>query len=209
MRTHVKICGITNEADLDCAIAAGVDAVGFIMVASSPRNIDAETAAALVERVPAFVTTVGLFADDDPSQVARIVERVGFDLLQFQGDEPEAVCRQFGRRYIKGIRVGADTDLPAMAQRYASATGLLLDALVAGAYGGTGHTFDWDLVPELDRPVILAGGLNPGNVAQAIAKVKPWSVDVCSGVEAEKGIKDSEKIKAFMAAVRAADGDTR
>lgn len=204
-RTRVKICGITRAEDLDAAVAAGADAVGFVFYPASPRHVPIATAAALAARVPAFVTRVGLFVNADPHVVESAVAAVGLDLLQFHGDEDGEACARSGRPWIKAARVKPGLDLLEFAGRYAGARALLLDAFVDG-YGGGGQVFDWSLVPPaLPLPVILSGGLTPGNVAAAIRAVRPWAVDVSSGVEAAKGIKDAAKIAEFMSGVRDAD----
>lgn len=207
MRTRVKICGITNRADLDAAVAAGADAVGLNMYAESPRHVDAAGARELAASTPPFVTIVGLFANHDANTVKALCEQVDFDLLQFHGDETDAFCASFGRRFIKALRVAPGADIAAAAASYPRSAGLLLDAYVDGLYGGSGTSFDWDAVPALHRPVILAGGLDAGNVADAIRRLRPYGVDVSTGVEASPGKKDTGKIESFIAAVRAADGD--
>lgn len=204
-RTRVKICGITRAEDLDAAVAAGADAVGFVFYPPSPRHVGIEVAAKLAARVSPFVTRVGLFVNADPHEVDAAVATVGLDLLQFHGDEDGAACARSGRPWIKAARVRPGLDLLEFAGRYAGARALLLDAFVEG-YGGGGQTFDWSLIPRpLPLPVILSGGLTPGNVAAAIRAVRPWAVDVSSGVEAARGIKDAGKIAEFMAGVRDAD----
>lgn len=202
MRTRVKICGITRLEDARDAISAGADALGFVFYPPSPRNISPVQAAAIVRELPAFICTVGLFVDADPAFVETVLRAVPLDLLQFHGDELEAACNRYGRPYIKAIRMRDDIDLAQMAQNYHSSRGLLLDTYVAGQAGGTGQTFDWNRIPRsLSKPVILAGGLNPQNVSQAITQVKPWAVDVSGGVEQAKGIKDPQLITAFMQGV--------
>ena len=207
-RTRIKICGITREADLDAAVAAGADALGFVFYAPSPRHVTTQRAAALVARVPAFVKTVGLFVNAEPDAVTAVLDQVPLDLLQFHGDENPGYCASFRRPWIKAARVKPGFDLLEYAQVFAGATGfsgLLLDAHVEG-YGGGGKAFDWSLIPpSLPQPVILSGGLHPGNVAEAVRRVKPWAVDVSSGVEAGRGIKDMQKIVDFIAGVRNAD----
>jgi phosphoribosylanthranilate isomerase len=204
-RTRVKICGITREADLHAATAAGADALGFVFYPPSPRFLAAERAAELVRRVPPFVSSVGLFVDPDPGFVRATLASVPLDLLQFQGDESPAFCEQFGRPYLKVARMRPGLDLVEFARTFASARGLLLDAYVE-AYGGAGQTFDWSLVPrDLPLPVLLAGGLTADNVGSAVRMLRPWAVDVSSGVEVAKGIKDAAKIAAFIAAVKNAD----
>ena len=206
-RTRIKICGLTREADVDAAVAAGADALGFVFYAPSPRNVVTGTAARLIARIPAFVTTVGLFVNADPDAVRAVLTQVPLDLLQFHGDEDANYCRQFGRPWIKAARMRPGFDLLEYAARFEGASGLLLDAFVDG-YGGGGKTFDWSLIPaNLPLPVILSGGLYAGNVEAAVKAVRPWAVDVSSGVEQDgaKGIKDAVKIVDFIAGVRNAD----
>lgn len=204
-RTRVKICGITREQDLDAATAAGADALGFVFYPPSPRFLAVKRAAELVRRMPPFVSSVGLFVNPDPDFVRATLAAVPLDLLQFQGDESPEFCAQFGRPYLKVARMRPGLDLLEFARTFASARGLLLDAYVE-AYGGAGQTFDWSLVPrDLPMPILLAGGLTADNVGSAIRKLRPWAVDVSSGVEIAKGIKDAAKIAAFIAAVKNAD----
>jgi phosphoribosylanthranilate isomerase len=203
--TRVKICGITRLQDLDAAVASGVDALGFVFYPPSPRFLEVGRAGELVRRVPPFVTTVGLFVDPEPERVREVLDSVPLDLLQFQGDESPAFCEQFGRPYVKVARMKPGLDLLEFARAYPSARGLLLDAYVEG-YGGAGQVFDWSLVPgELPLPIVLAGGLTADNVGSAIRQLRPWAVDVSSGVEIAKGVKDAAKIAAFIAAVKNAD----
>ncbi|MBI5109954.1 MAG: phosphoribosylanthranilate isomerase [Rhodocyclales bacterium] len=207
-RTRIKICGITREEDLDAAVAAGADALGFVFFGPSPRYVTPERAAQLVARVPAFVKTVGLFVNEPAAVIAAVLDQVPLDLLQFHGDENAACCAAFHHPWIKAARVKPGIDLLEYAGAFVSApgiAGLLLDAHVEG-YGGGGQSFDWSLIPpSLPLPVILSGGLHPGNVREAIRRVKPWAVDVSSGVESGKGIKDMRKISEFIAGVRDAD----
>ena len=207
MKPRIKICGLTRVEDVRAAVAAGADAVGLVFYPKSPRRVDLAQATALARAVPPFVTIVGLFVNEDPAQVRRTLATVPIHLLQFHGDEDEAYCRQFDRPYVKAARVAPGMDLLQYASAFPSAQAILLDAFVAG-FGGGGKTFDWSLVPEgLATPTILSGGLDADNVADAIARVRPAAVDVSSGVEASgaaKGIKDAAKMRAFVAAVRAA-----
>lgn len=203
MRTRVKICGLTREEDVHAAVTAGADALGLVFYESSPRNVAVQQAAALVRHIPAFVTVVGLFVNAKQGFIDDIVQQTRLDLLQFHGDEPVAFCEQFDRPYIKALRVREDTDIAAFAGQYATARGLLLDTYQAGKPGGTGEVFNWDLIPEdVPLPIILAGGLTPANVAAAIRQVRPYAVDVSGGVERDKGIKDKDKIYAFMQEVQ-------
>jgi phosphoribosylanthranilate isomerase len=206
-RTRIKICGITRAVDLDAAVHAGADAIGFVFYPPSPRAVSLAMAAELARRVPPFVTRVGLFVDPDTVVLAETLAAVPLDLIQFQGDEPPGFCQQFGRPYLKVARMRPELDLLEFAGSYASASaqGLLLDAYVEG-YGGGGQKFDWSCVPRaLPLPIVVAGGLTAENVGVAIRQLRPWAVDVSSGVELAKGIKDAEKIAAFIAAVRKAD----
>jgi len=207
-RTRIKICGITREADLTAAVTAGADALGFVFYAPSPRYVTPQRAAQLMAQVPAFVTKVGLFVNESPATVRAVLAEVPLDLLQFHGDEDAAYCCRFGKPWIKAARVKPGFDLLEYASAFVEApgvSGLLLDAHVDG-YGGGGQTFDWGLIPQsLPLPVILSGGLHPGNVAEAVRAVRPWAVDVSSGVESARGIKDARKITEFIAGVRNAD----
>jgi phosphoribosylanthranilate isomerase len=204
-RTRIKICGITRKEDLDAAVNAGADAIGFVFYPPSPRFLTTSQAAMLARRVPPFVTRVGLFVNAEPAAVQEFLRKVPIDLLQFHGDEDAHYCEQFDRPYIKAARMKPGLDLLEFARAYPGAQGLLLDAWVE-AYGGVGQSFDWSLIPEsLPLPMVLSGGLHAGNVVDAVVKTRPWAVDVSSGVELSKGIKDAEKIAAFIAAVRMAD----
>ncbi len=205
MRTRVKICGITRVDDAQFAVEQGVDAIGLVFYARSPRCIGVEQAIAICRRLPAFVSSVALFKDADTHTVAQLIKATGIDLLQFHGSESADFCEQFERPYIKALGMAGENrdDVVAMAQPYTQARGFLLDSHAPGAAGGTGHTFDWNTVPDnLPGPLILAGGLKVDNVAQAINRVKPYAVDVSSGVEKQPGIKDVDKIRAFMRQVR-------
>lgn len=206
-RTRIKICGITREIDLDAALAAGVDAVGLVFYPPSPRALSLDVASHLARHVPPFVTRVGLFVNAEPAEIRKVLDAVPIDLLQFHGDEDAAYCEQFGLPYLKAARVRPDLDLLEFARAYPSAQGLLLDAWVE-AFGGVGQSFDWSLIPKsLPLPMVLSGGLHAGNITEAVAKIRPWAVDISSGVESAKGIKDAQKIAAFVAAVRTADAN--
>ncbi|OLU32274.1 phosphoribosylanthranilate isomerase [Pseudomonas sp. PA27(2017)] len=199
-----KICGITRLEDGLAAVVAGADAIGLVFYARSPRAVSVEQARAIVAGLPPFVTTVGLFVNMPQRDIEAVLAAVPLDLLQFHGDESAADCEALGRPYIKALRVRAQDDVAALVDAYPSARAVLLDTFVDGVPGGTGQAFDWALVPaKLSKPVILAGGLTPGNVAAAIAQVRPYAVDVSGGVEASKGIKDAAKVKDFVRAVRA------
>ncbi len=203
MRTRIKICGITRVEDARAAVELGADAIGLVFYAPSPRAIGVAQAQAIIAAIPPFVNVVGLFVDPTGDEVRAVLAACALDLLQFHGDEAPAFCSGFGRPYIKAARVRADADLVQYLAPYAAARGWLLDAYHDRLYGGTGAAFDWKLIPRnLARPVILSGGLTPENVAAAVRQVRPWAVDVSSGVEAAKGIKDAAKIAAFVAGVR-------
>jgi phosphoribosylanthranilate isomerase len=207
MRTRVKICGLTREQDVAAAVAAGADALGFVFHAPSPRAVDIERAAVLAAQVPAFVSVIGLFVDAPRALIEDAVRRVPLAAIQFHGHESPADCTGFGRPWIKAIAMRAGIDITATAAAYHGAASLLLDTYDPALAGGTGRRFDWDLVPEALAPhIILAGGLDAGNVAAAIARVRPYAVDVSGGVEQAKGIKDHRKINDFMQGVRDGDG---
>jgi phosphoribosylanthranilate isomerase len=205
MRTRIKICGLTREADVDAAVAAGADAIGFVFYPPSPRYVPFERAAELARRIPPFVEVVGLFVNEAPETVHAACAQVPISLLQFHGDEDAAYCRQFSRPWLKAARVRPGLDLVEFARSFPDARGLLLDAFVEG-FGGGGHVFDWTLIPpDLPGALVLSGGLTADNVGDAVRRVRPLAVDVSSGVEMSKGIKDHDKIAAFVAAVQAAD----
>ena len=203
MRTRIKICGITRPEDARAAAELGADAIGLVCYAPSPRNVGVEQARAIIAAVPPFVTVVGLFVDPSQDQVESVLRRCPLGLLQFHGDEAPDFCRGFGLPYIKAARVRADADLVQYLSPYRDAQGWLLDAYHDRLYGGTGESFDWKLIPRhLARPLILSGGLTPDNVGAAVRQLRPWAVDVSSGVEAAKGVKDAAKIAAFIAGVK-------
>ena len=207
MRTRIKICGLTRAADVDSAVDAGADAIGLVMYAPSPRFVGVEQAAALAARLPPFVTPVALFVNATAAEVAAAVAAMPTLLLQFHGDEMPADCRHGGRPYLRAARLAPGFDLLDFVARYADAQALLLDAHVDG-YGGGGKVFDWSLIPPgLALPTVLSGGLNTANVAEAMRRVRPWAVDVSSGVESAKGIKDAGAMRSFCAAVRQADAE--
>ncbi|MDD5179724.1 MAG: phosphoribosylanthranilate isomerase [Gallionellaceae bacterium] len=204
--TRTKICGITRVQDVLAAAANGADALGLVFYDKSPRHVTLQLAAQLAAAIPPFVTLVGLFVNPSADEVREVLRQVPLDVLQFHGEEEPEFCAQFGRPYLKAIRVKAGVDLVQCAARYQGAQGLLLDAFIAGTHGGTGASFDWALIPHaLPLPMILSGGLHAGNVAQAIKQVRPYAVDVSSGVEAAKGIKDAAKIAAFIKEVKDID----
>ena len=199
-----KICGITRVEDALAAAEAGADAIGLVFYARSPRAVSVQQARAIVAALPPFVTTVGLFVNASRCELNEILEAVPLDLLQFHGDETAVDCAGYHRPYIKALRVRPGEDIRARCADYPQAAGILLDTFVPGVPGGTGEAFDWSLVPENPGcPIILAGGLTPDNVAAAVRQVRPWAVDVSGGVEARKGVKDAEKVRAFVGAVRA------
>lgn len=202
MRTRVKICGITRIDDGLIAAQAGADAIGLVF-AASPRQVRPEQARSIAAAMPPFVTVVGLFVDADAEAVRAVLGSVRLDLLQFHGSEVPDFCRQFSKPYIKAVSMREGVNVSATAAAYADAAGLLLDTHSDQVAGGSGRAFDWTRVPAgLSKPVILAGGLNPDNVAEAIRRVRPYAVDVSSGVEQTKGIKDPARVRAFIEAVR-------
>jgi len=202
MKTRSKICGITRSEDALSAASAGADAIGLVFYPKSPRAVTIEQACAICAVLPPFVSVVGLFVDADHFEVEDVINAVPLDLLQFHGEETPAQCEAFKKPYIKAIRMRDDVDLVEAACQYSSARGLLVDTYNPDEAGGTGEVFDWDRVPDgLDTPIILAGGLEPGNVAEAVKRVRPYAVDVSSGVEQSKGIKDAGRIRAFINAV--------
>lgn len=199
MSTRVKICGLTRSQDVEAAVAAGADALGFVFYEPSPRAVTIAEAERLVRSVPAFVSVVGLFVNPSEAQVREVLEALPLDLLQFHGDEAPEFCAQFKRRWIKAIRVRNREQVASAFRHYREASGLLVDAWDPERYGGTGKSFNWELIPsERPLPLILAGGLSSDNVFRAVEQVKPWAVDVSGGVECSKGIKDSEKIYDFI-----------
>jgi len=214
MRTRIKICGLTRENDIEAAVAAGADAIGFVFYAKSKRCLAPARAAELRRLVPAFVDVVALFVNPSETEVRTVLDQVGPDLLQFHGDEPPEACARYGRRYLRAFRVGApglDTaaGLAEHCRAYGDASGWLFDSYSSG-YGGSGLAFDHDLLAGLladaaARPVILSGGLNAQNVGASVRRIRPWAVDVSSGVEDSPGIKNSAKILDFVSAVQNAD----
>ena len=203
-RTRVKICGITRVADALDAIALGADALGFVFYAPSPRAVSAQTVQNIVAQLPPFVSTVGLFVDATPQEVQSVLAQVPLSLLQFHGDETNEYCQQFGVPWIKALRMEPDSDILAKIAEYPQAQGILLDAWHPHLKGGTGQTFDWRHWPQCNKALILAGGLTPENVTEAIHFTKPYAVDVSGGVEASKGIKEFTLLQVFMAGVNAA-----
>ncbi|MEJ2575737.1 MAG: phosphoribosylanthranilate isomerase [Gammaproteobacteria bacterium] len=203
MRTRVKICGITRRRDALDAVRLGADAIGLVFYPASPRYVSPAQAAEITRQLPPFVGVVGLFVDAEPEAIAEAVAAARLSLIQFHGGESDADCGAHGLPWIKAVRMKADVDLREQAASHAGASALLLDAYREGVPGGTGDTFDWDRVPvDMANRIILAGGLTPANVAEAIRRVRPYAVDVSGGVEVEPGLKDADKITAFMRGVR-------
>ncbi len=208
-RTRIKICGLTLEADVDAAVAAGADAIGFVLYAKSPRHVSLSRAAELARRLPPFVMPVGLFVNATETEILCATAALPGMLLQFHGDESPQDCARAGRPFLRAARMAPGFDLLDFTSRFAQAQAILLDADV-DTYGGSGKVFDWSLVPSaVPLPVVLSGGLNAGNVIQGIHALRPWAVDVSSGVERagspKKGIKDADAIRRFCDAVREAD----
>ena len=201
--TRVKICGITRLQDALQACNAGADAIGLVFYEKSPRNIESSKAAQISRALPAFVTSVALFMNENENTIRQILDEVPIDCLQFHGDEDAEFCRQFNRPYIKAIAMDGETELRQKVSEYHDARGVLLDSHASGQAGGTGKTFDWNVIPQdLDVPLILAGGLSVENVAEAVRIVRPYAVDVSSGVEREKGLKDAGLVTAFIHEVK-------
>lgn len=204
-RTRIKICGLTRDADVHSAVQAGADAVGFVFYERSPRYVEIARAARLARGLPPFVTPVGLFVNAEPAQIEQAIAAIPGLLLQFHGDESPAACRRSGRPYLRAARMAPGIDLLDFARRFDDAAALLLDAFVEG-YGGGGKVFEWSRVPRaIALPTVLSGGLDAGNVGAGIMQLRPWAVDVSSGVEAAPGIKDAAAVQSFCDAVRAAD----
>jgi phosphoribosylanthranilate isomerase len=205
MTTRIKICGLTREADVDAAVEAGADAIGLMLYPRSARALSPARAGALARRLPPFVQPVLVFVNATPDELAAGLDAVPGALLQFHGDEPPAECDAPGRPYLRAVRMEPGVDLLDFAARFPRASGLLLDAPVEG-YGGGGKAFDWSLIPGgVPAPVVLSGGLNPASVTDGIARVRPWAVDVSSGVESAKGVKDAGLMRRFCEAVRETD----
>jgi phosphoribosylanthranilate isomerase len=198
MQTRVKICGITRRQDAEFAVEMGVDALGLVFYPPSPRAVSIAQAKEIVDGLPPFVSIVALFVDAEPDKVRACIEALPTAILQFHGDETALYCEQFGKPYLKAVRMQEDTDLVDIANKFKSASAILVDSYQAGIPGGTGHVFKWSLLKAINKPLILAGGLSVDNVASAITQVQPYAVDVSGGVEQAKGIKDKQKITAFM-----------
>jgi phosphoribosylanthranilate isomerase len=206
MRTRVKICGFTRVEEAVYAANNGVDAIGLVFYSPSPRNVTIEQAIKITNALPAFTTVVALFVDESETQIRAVLQHVPIDCLQFHGDEPATACRLYGKRYIKAIRMQQTTHITQLTEHYHDAAGLLLDAYHPDAKGGTGHCFDWELIPQqCALPIILAGGLDETNAKQAIQTVRPYALDVSSGVESSKGIKNASKVAAFIQQVNEGD----
>ena len=204
-RTRIKICGVSREADIEAAVESGADAVGFVFHPASPRHLSPERAGVLARTLPPWVTPVGLFVNAAPGDVAAVLARVPALVLQFHGDETPAQCNAFGRPYLRAARMAPGFDLLDFSRRFSEAQGLLLDAHVEG-FGGGGKAFDWSLVPAgVPHPLVLSGGLRAENVVAGIQQLRPWAVDVSSGVESSRGVKDAAAIRRFCDAVREAD----
>lgn len=204
-RTRIKICGLTREADVDAAVAAGADAIGFVLYDKSPRHVTVSRAAELARRLPPFVMPVGLFVNATDTEIGAATAAIPQMLLQFHGDESPEACARAGRPFLRAARMAPGFDLLNFALQFAQAQAILLDADV-DSYGGSGKVFDWSLVPSaVPLPVVLSGGLHAGNVIQGIHTLRPWAVDVSSGVEHSKGIKDADALRRFCDAVREAD----
>ncbi len=210
LKTRVKFCGVTRVEDALHAASIGVDAIGLVFYAESPRVVSIEQAKAIVDSLPPFVTRVGLFVNAERVEVEQISKEVGLDVLQFHGDESPEDCEHYDRPFIKAVRMQEGIDLKKISQQFNNAQALLLDAYDKAKYGGTGKAFDWDIIPkDLSMPIILAGGLSPDNVAEAIKNVRPFAVDVSGGIEQIKGIKDNKKMNAFMNGVSNGFRDTQ
>jgi phosphoribosylanthranilate isomerase len=208
-RTRIKICGLSRDSDVDAAVDAGADAVGFVFHPGSPRHVTIDIAERLARRLPPFVTPVGLFVNAAPAEVRAVIAAIGNVMLQFHGDESPDACAAFGRPFLKVARMAPGLDLLDFARCYGEAQGLLLDAHVEG-FGGAGKVFDWSLVParfstDIGPRLVLSGGLHAANVAAGISQLRPWAVDVSSGVESSRGVKDAAEIRRFCDAVREAD----
>ncbi|QFS18755.1 phosphoribosylanthranilate isomerase [Acinetobacter indicus] len=207
MRTRTKICGITRIQDINSAVHAGADAIGLVFYPPSPRHVNIEQAQCLLRNIPAYVQVVGLFVNATAEEITAVLKQVPLDILQFHGDESpkqcQSIAQQVGRRWYKAIQVKPGLDVVAEIQKYqqAGASAVLLDAWHPELKGGTGHSFDWSSFPQLDIPLILAGGLNPDNIEDAIHTTAAFAVDVSGGVESAKGIKDQQLIERFMQGV--------
>jgi len=205
LRTRVKICGITSLEIAIQAVSAGTDALGFMFFPSSRRYIEPALAGEILAQLPPYVETVGVFVDASVSEVEAALALAPVSLLQFHGSETPEYCRSFGRRYVKVLKGGSAADVLADAEAHADAEAVMLDSVSNGQFGGTGEVFDWQTIPDTGRPLILAGGLTPENVAAAIMQVRPYAVDVSGGVEIKRGVKDAALMRNFVIAVQKAD----
>lgn len=204
--TRIKICGVTRAQDAQASAACGADAIGLVFYPRSSRAVTVDRAADIVAAVPPFVSVVALFVDEPIASIERILSNLPIDVIQFHGEESPEFCQQFGRPWIKALRVKPDLDVGEQCQRFSKARAVLLDSWQAGVVGGTGKTFDWRLAQKsLPLPIVLAGGLNDNNVGDGMRALRPAAVDVSGGVESAPGLKDVDRIKQFIAAVRAAD----
>lgn len=202
-RVRIKFCGITREEDAQAAVALGVDALGFVFTRKSRRFVEPAVATQIRRKLPPFVASVALFMDDEAAWVEQVISIMRPTFLQFHGDESVAFCESFGLPYLKAVAMASVKDVASYAAGFAGAAGFLLDAHAAGEQGGSGARFDWSRMPNLDKPLILAGGLDAGNVGVAISMTRPYAVDVSSGIEAAPGVKDARRMQEFVAAVRA------
>ncbi len=203
MRVRTKICGITRVDDALAAADAGVDAIGLVFYANSPRAVSVAQAEKILAALPPFVSTVGLFVNAPRAEINAILAELPLDVLQFHGDETPAECEGFSRPYFRALRMQPGVDIAQAAAQYTNAQGILLDAWVPGVHGGTGERFDWQQIPAgLAKPLILAGGLNADNAALAMQQVHPWALDVSGGVESSRGVKDADKMREFLYAVQ-------
>lgn len=206
MRTRVKICGFTQVEDALVAAKLGVDAIGLVFYPPSSRSVSIDQAIKIVAALPAFVSVVALFVDEEKLKIEEVLKNIPIDIIQFHGDEQAIDCRIYNKPYIKAIRMKPSLDITEIVTRYYDASALLLDAFHQGAKGGTGHKFDWGLIPEsCTLPLVLAGGLQVDNVKRAIQSVRPYALDISSGVEIKKGIKDAAKMTAFINAINEGD----
>lgn len=206
MRTRVKICGFTQVQDAVVAANLGVDAIGLVFYPPSPRNVSTDKAYEIVRALPAFVTVVALFVDEQEDKICEVLDKVSIDCIQFHGDESVEACKIYNKPYMKAIRMKPGLDISEIARQHPQASALLLDAYHPGIKGGSGCQFDWDLIPkQCTLPVILAGGLESNNAKQAVQTVRPYALDVSSGVESSKGIKDVAKMAAFIQAIKEGD----
>ena len=206
VRTRAKICGVTTDKAAEVAVAAGADALGFVFYPPSPRAISPTKAAPIVSMVPPFVQRVALFVDEKQSVIEETLSQCPLDMIQFHGSEPRSFCESLGLPYIKAVGFRSRDELMRVSDAHPKAAALLIDAWVPGEHGGTGKTLDWTAIGDIGRPWLLAGGLTPDNVAEAIAVAAPYAVDVSSGVESKRGEKDLTKIESFLKAVSACDG---